>query len=277
MPLSSQLFRGDAKLEAAAVSDPSHITQGAKGPHVGKIQQALITLDGATLAVDQSYGPATAGAVRAYKQKRKIFGPGQSSADSIVGKLTMAMLDSEMLAKERNQPPNPLPPLPPNPLPPPPRIVGAFFGIRCPNELEGHDIQSNDPPDFFEIIDIINKRVALYRFDFPQSLGIEEVASFPPPFRKFSTNQFLGVEDFNFPTNYTTILTLDEDGRESFQSFMEINLLPASAFPSRARMGIHANLKLKVQTRPSTTEISRAGRLKFVRALSFPPRNMVIR
>jgi hypothetical protein len=38
MALQSKLFRGDAKLEAALVSDSAHIVQGAIGSHVGKIQ-----------------------------------------------------------------------------------------------------------------------------------------------------------------------------------------------------------------------------------------------
>ena len=52
MALRSKLFSGDTKLEAAAISDPAHIVPGAVGPHVGKIQQALIKLDGAAIAVD---------------------------------------------------------------------------------------------------------------------------------------------------------------------------------------------------------------------------------
>ena len=60
MPLQSQLFRGDPKLEAAAVSDPAHIVPGATGEHVRKIQQALIALDGAAIAADGNYTPATA-------------------------------------------------------------------------------------------------------------------------------------------------------------------------------------------------------------------------
>jgi peptidoglycan hydrolase-like protein with peptidoglycan-binding domain len=101
MGLQSQLFRGDAKLEAAATSDPAHIVQGARGPHVGKIQQALIFLDGATIAPDSSYGPATAKAVLAYKTKRKIINTTyQNQPDNIVGKMTMASLDAEMLAAE---------------------------------------------------------------------------------------------------------------------------------------------------------------------------------
>jgi peptidoglycan hydrolase-like protein with peptidoglycan-binding domain len=59
MALQSQLFHGDSKLEAAAMSDPAHIVQGATGEHVPKIQLALIQLDGAALKPDGSYGPAT--------------------------------------------------------------------------------------------------------------------------------------------------------------------------------------------------------------------------
>jgi peptidoglycan hydrolase-like protein with peptidoglycan-binding domain len=67
MALESEFFRGDPKLEAAAVSDPAHILPGAKGAHVGKVQQALIQLDGARIdgnELEQSlYGPSTANAV----------------------------------------------------------------------------------------------------------------------------------------------------------------------------------------------------------------------
>jgi hypothetical protein len=101
MVLQSQLFRGDPKLEAAAVSDPAHIVPGATGDHVRKIQLALIRLDGATIAPDGVYGPATAAAVLAYKQKRNIINRSyQTKADNIVGKMTMAALDKEMLEAE---------------------------------------------------------------------------------------------------------------------------------------------------------------------------------
>ena len=102
MALQSQLFRGDPELEAAAVSDPAHIAPGAQGPHVGKIQLALIQLDGAAITRDSIYGPATAAAVLAYKQKRNIVNTSyQTEADNIVGKMTIAALDKEMLAKEK--------------------------------------------------------------------------------------------------------------------------------------------------------------------------------
>lgn len=99
MALQSQLFRGDVKLEAAAVSDPAHIVPGASGPHVGKIQRALVQLDGAGIAQDSSYGPATAAAVSAFKKKRQILNT-QGQIDAIVGKKTIAALDREMLLKE---------------------------------------------------------------------------------------------------------------------------------------------------------------------------------
>jgi len=101
MALQSQLFRGNSKLEAAAVSDPAHIVQGDSGEHVRKIQLALIQLDGAALDPDGKYGPGTAAAVLAYKRKRNIINLSyQKQADNIVGKMTMAALDREMVAKE---------------------------------------------------------------------------------------------------------------------------------------------------------------------------------
>jgi hypothetical protein len=101
MALQSQLFGGDPKLEAAAVSDPAHIVSGATGEHVRKIQLALIQLDGAAIAPDGIYGPATAAAVLTYKQKRNIVNRFyQTKADNIVGKMTMASLDQEMFAQE---------------------------------------------------------------------------------------------------------------------------------------------------------------------------------
>jgi peptidoglycan hydrolase-like protein with peptidoglycan-binding domain len=101
MPLSSQLFQGDPALEAAANDDAAHIMQGARGPHVAKIQTALNTLDDAKLGADGIYGPATANAVLGYKTKRNIINRSyQTSADDIVGKMTMASLDEEMRGHE---------------------------------------------------------------------------------------------------------------------------------------------------------------------------------
>lgn len=100
LALQSKLFRGDSKLEAAAISDPAHITQGARGEHVGKIQKALIQIDGAVIVADSSYGPGTASAVTAFKRKRGIVNS-RGAIDDIVGKKTIAALDQEMLLQER--------------------------------------------------------------------------------------------------------------------------------------------------------------------------------
>jgi Domain of unknown function (DUF1906) len=101
MALKSQLFRGDAKLEAAAVAAPAHIAPGASGDHVRKIQIALNLVDDAGLTPDGIYGPRTADSVLAYKQKRQIINRSyESQADNIVGVMTMAALDQEVLQRE---------------------------------------------------------------------------------------------------------------------------------------------------------------------------------
>ena len=99
MPLTSQLFRGDAALEAAANVDSAHITPGARGPHVAKIQTALNILEQGGLTTDGAYGPATATAVLNFKTKRDIVNRAyQTKADDIVGKMTMVALDAAMAA-----------------------------------------------------------------------------------------------------------------------------------------------------------------------------------
>ena len=106
MALQSRLFSGDARLEAAAKSNPGHIVPGAAGEHVAKLQQALLALDGAEIdrseLMAKRYGPSTASAVLAYKTKRNIINRSyQSKADNIVGIMTMTSLDSEMQQRER--------------------------------------------------------------------------------------------------------------------------------------------------------------------------------
>jgi hypothetical protein len=110
MPLKSNLFAGDTRLEACAVSNPDHITLGASGPYVRKIQTAVMILDG--VDIDQSeletayYGANTARAVLAYKEKRDIVNRSyQSQADDIVGIMTIQTLDNELLAAQQVIPP----------------------------------------------------------------------------------------------------------------------------------------------------------------------------
>jgi peptidoglycan hydrolase-like protein with peptidoglycan-binding domain len=101
--LQSRLFAGEPKLEAAAISDPAHIVQGAVGVHVSRIQDALNMVDGAGLNSDGMFGSATAAAVLTFKKKRDIINRAyQMQADGIVGKMTMAALDAEVAEAERS-------------------------------------------------------------------------------------------------------------------------------------------------------------------------------
>jgi hypothetical protein len=97
MALQSKLFSGDAKLEAAAILDPAHILPGASGPHVVKIQQALIQVAGAAITANGFYGPETAAAVADFKhsQKPPILNFA-GKIDNIVGIKTMAALDAAL-------------------------------------------------------------------------------------------------------------------------------------------------------------------------------------
>lgn len=103
MALKSELFSGDAKLEACANRDSAHILQGMFGDHVGKIQTALQTLIPDHIIdqrdLDQKrYGPSTAAAVLDYKTRRKIINFSyQQKSDDIVGKMTIAAMDNELI------------------------------------------------------------------------------------------------------------------------------------------------------------------------------------
>jgi hypothetical protein len=109
MPLQSKLFKDDERLQACLVSDPAHVKKGDKGDHVARIQQALrilmeddgIDIDDAELKSKQ-YGQSTTDAIQKFKDDRKIINFSyQKSADNIVGKMTIARLDKEMLDNEK--------------------------------------------------------------------------------------------------------------------------------------------------------------------------------
>jgi peptidoglycan hydrolase-like protein with peptidoglycan-binding domain len=107
MSLKSKLFKGDLKLEAASQSNPAHIVPGAIGDHVAKIQQALARLDNVTIDVGERearrYGSSTANAVLAYKTKRNIINRSyQAQADNIVGIMTVAAMDQDLVLQENN-------------------------------------------------------------------------------------------------------------------------------------------------------------------------------
>jgi hypothetical protein len=107
MPLQSNLFRSDQKLQACLLHDSAHVTPGSVGDHVNKIQTALMILDKLDIEPSERsakrYGPSTAAAVLSYKKKRNIINRSyQTQADNIVGKMTIASLDNEMMARERS-------------------------------------------------------------------------------------------------------------------------------------------------------------------------------
>ncbi len=109
MPLRSRLFSGDKKLEACLVSDAAHVTPNARGPHVAKIHTALFIVNEASVASreleSQTYGSSTAAAVLTFKRERGIINRAyQTQADNIVGKMTMAALDAEVVLHELRGP-----------------------------------------------------------------------------------------------------------------------------------------------------------------------------
>lgn len=104
--LISSLLRDDTRLQACLVDDTAHLTPGAQGPPVAKVQMALLALD--WLRIDsgeirsQTYGPSTAAAVLSFKTRRGIINFSyQRTADNIVGKMTIAAIDSEMVVWEK--------------------------------------------------------------------------------------------------------------------------------------------------------------------------------
>lgn len=104
--LLSELFGGDPVFEACAVRDEAHIVPGSRGPHVTKIQHALAGIDGARFDPMElntgHYGPTTTAGVLAYKIRCGIINRAyQTQADNIVGKMTIARLDADMLIVER--------------------------------------------------------------------------------------------------------------------------------------------------------------------------------
>jgi hypothetical protein len=87
------------------VDNAAHVTLGASGDHVVKIQIALLTLEEVSInpaeLSGRRYGSSTADAVLSYKQKRNIINFSyQTQADNIVGKMTISSMDREMLEQE---------------------------------------------------------------------------------------------------------------------------------------------------------------------------------
>lgn len=72
-------------MDAAPITDHSTLKVGSKGPEV-KILQGLLNQNGAKLAVDGEFGPATKEAVKAYQREHHL------EIDGVVGALTWAAL-----------------------------------------------------------------------------------------------------------------------------------------------------------------------------------------
>jgi peptidoglycan hydrolase-like protein with peptidoglycan-binding domain len=108
VPLQSKLFTvpPNPRLNACLDSDAGHITSGSSGDHVKLIQIALSQLVPTFLSIDGIYGPATAAAVKQYKNapQRQIRQSYQTTADDIVGIRTIQSLDTEMGVLENQSP-----------------------------------------------------------------------------------------------------------------------------------------------------------------------------
>src|SRR3954447_13869177 len=105
MALHCNLFFNDDALADCLIRDSAHIKTGAAGDHVTKIHSALVLLDNANIAIDElsqsRYGDSTAAAVLAFKRRRQIINYSyQTAADNIVGKMTIAAMDRELVALE---------------------------------------------------------------------------------------------------------------------------------------------------------------------------------
>jgi hypothetical protein len=97
-------FKGNEKLEACLHNDPDHLTIGSSGPHVLKVQRAVMLLETTTITnselESQTYGKSTAAAGLKFKKKRRIINRGyQSTEDNIVGKMTIKALDDELVRR----------------------------------------------------------------------------------------------------------------------------------------------------------------------------------
>lgn len=104
--LRSDLFKGDARLEACATTPSAHIAPTAppeRGEHVAKIHAALANLQPDSVIAENEkgqliYGSTTAAAVLDYKRARAIINPTyQSTPDNIVGQMTIKRMDADML------------------------------------------------------------------------------------------------------------------------------------------------------------------------------------
>lgn len=195
MPLKSDLFKGDPKLEACALHHSAHITPGMRGEQIGKIQSALGTLipdrQIEKLELDQKrYGPSTAAAVSDYKTRRKIINFSyQRTPDNIVGKMTIAAMDDELAHR--------IGPIDP----------GELFIPPAREQMPGFDIKADDgtiidPPGRvgrpFDWLDLNGDPADVFIETAPSgeklySVVIRHNADFPGPARKIAPPVVQGI------------------------------------------------------------------------------------
>jgi hypothetical protein len=112
MALTSNFFAGDARLKTCAASDSEAILPGTTGSHVRKLQGAVVVLDAVVIAKSEldaaHYGPSTAGAILAYKQKRGLADRSDPPrGNDFVGATTIRALDAELRSRQIEMTPRP--------------------------------------------------------------------------------------------------------------------------------------------------------------------------
>lgn len=283
MPLKSEHFRGDARLEACLISDPAHVVLGALGEHVSKIQEALRLLDDLRIDAseirDRKYGLSTAKAVQSFKTRRMIINQRyQRTPDDIVGKMTMAALDEEMLGRQKGgTPPAPIP-IPPKPVEP----TSTHFSIRACGTRDrwyfteeppdwGGTTRSWEMPDCYQVVDETNRLQALYQA-LPSAstvtLQADKVLAGPEHFhrspRHFLTASPLPLSGLGCSCLYETTDVLDW---RKLASVMTLRLPVGNV---RVPMFIHLDNQTELVR---AANISISGKLRFVKFGFDPFRN----
>jgi peptidoglycan hydrolase-like protein with peptidoglycan-binding domain len=103
--MQSNLFQNDFRLEACLSNDFAQILPDHQGDFVRKLHRALQELDSAPIGAYELangiYGPTTARAVQAFKQRRGIAAKtGSLRVTNTVCRATLAAMDRELMSRE---------------------------------------------------------------------------------------------------------------------------------------------------------------------------------
>ncbi|WP_146030130.1 peptidoglycan-binding domain-containing protein [Methylocella silvestris] len=196
MPLESEHFKGNDRLQSCLVADPFHVLEGDRGAHVALIQQALTILGAGLIDANEItrefYGPSTSRAVLKYKgPPRNILNTQlrQTIPDAIVGKRTIAWLDEDMKGVEKT---------PPSQFVCTNKLGEPHDHSKCrPLQVEGHLLTPKNPNRWGRMINIYGT----YETDY---LGFEDYSCNPlycdhdgGPLRKltYKSERGPGLED----------------------------------------------------------------------------------